>query len=92
MEYVRKKIIIHGRVQGVFFRQNAKEEAERRNIKGWIKNMPDGSVLVHAVGEAEDMDGFIKWCWKGPEKSRIDNIQTEDLPLPGEYSDFRISP
>ena len=58
-------MIISGLVQGVFFRAYAKDEAERLNLTGWVKNRWDGKVEMVIEGEKEKIDEMIKWCYKG---------------------------
>lgn len=66
---------IKGRVQGVFFRDNAKKEAKKLGIKGFVKNMENDTVLIHAQGEKEQLSRFIEWCKKGPEPAKVENIE-----------------
>jgi len=67
-------LIIKGKVQGVFYRQGAKEEAERLGITGWIKNISEGRVEVMATGNEEQLQKFIAWCRKGPRKARVEDV------------------
>ena len=68
-------IKIYGRVKGVSFRSHAKKYAEIFQIKGYIKNMPDGSVEVAAEGEDRKLDNFIEFMRNGPSFAKIDNMQ-----------------
>lgn len=67
-------IKIYGLVQGVFFRANAKEEADKLGITGFAKNMPDGLVYIEAEGEKKNLDQFIKWCNKGPSMAQVEKV------------------
>lgn len=73
------RILITGKVQGVFFRQSASREAKKLNISGWIKNLPDGSVLSEAIGPENLLSDFISWCKKGPQRAEVTNTTVEWL-------------
>lgn len=70
---------ITGRVQGVFFRATAKEQATTYNIQGWIKNTGEGYVEAIVTGGEKDLEEFIAWCNHGPEKARVDNVSVTPL-------------
>jgi acylphosphatase len=67
-------LLISGKVQGVFFRQASRKMAEKLNIKGWIKNTPDERVEAMITGEENNINDFIKWCKKGPERARVKEV------------------
>ncbi|HUS02645.1 MAG TPA: acylphosphatase [Chitinophagaceae bacterium] len=67
-------LLIKGEVQGVFYRATAKKMAEKLNITGWIKNTKAGDVEAMATGEQQDLDEFINWCKKGPEKAEVEDV------------------
>lgn len=71
------RLVITGKVQGVFYRQSSKERAQQLNIKGWVKNRPDGSVEMTIAGEEDDIKSFITWCRQGPPQAGVDNVQIE---------------
>jgi acylphosphatase len=73
------RVLITGKVQGVFFRQSASREAKKLNISGWIKNLPDGSVLSEAIGPENLLSDFIFWCKKGPQRAEVTNTTVEWL-------------
>jgi acylphosphatase len=77
METVR--LLISGKVQGVFFRETSRKMAEKLNIRGWIKNNPDGKVEAVVTGTGETVEEFIKWCKAGPEKAKVDKVEIEKL-------------
>lgn len=81
---------ISGKVQGVFFRQSAKEKADELNIKGFARNEPDGTVYIEAEGDENSIQNFIDWCKRGSDAAHVDNIHKSESPLKG-YSDFKIS-
>tara|TARA_Y100000294_G_scaffold81843_1_gene76862 strand:+ start:359 stop:631 length:273 start_codon:yes stop_codon:yes gene_type:complete len=69
-------IIVHGFVQGVFFRASTQSQATEHSLTGWVRNLPDGTVEIHAEGEKESLDRFIEWCRQGPPSA---NVQRLDL-------------
>ena len=85
----RIRVIIDGRVQGVGFRYFVLENAQRYGIKGYVKNMPGGSVEIDAEGEREQLDQFLNVCRQGPPAARVKNFRIDDVPVFG-YSRFRI--
>ena len=66
--------IVHGRVQGVYFRAYAQDEAVRLGLGGWVRNLPDGTVEVLAAGPAEALHEFLVWLHHGPATSRVDRV------------------
>lgn len=70
---------ISGKVQGVFFRANTKAQAEQLELKGWVKNVPDGTVEVFACGSKEKIAIFYEWLQKGPERASVINASYEEL-------------
>lgn len=87
---VHYEIKITGRVQGVGFRQFVKDKAHQFNINGWVKNMPDGSVLVKAEGVEKDMEPFVDHLKRGPSMGRVDNFKKEKFDTKSGFSDFGI--
>ena len=73
----RVGIRIYGFVQGVNFRYYTKEEAEKLNLSGWVKNEPDDSITIVAEGEGEDLKNLIEWSKKGPPLASIENVKIE---------------
>ena len=73
------KLQVFGKVQGVFFRHSARQQAKLLNLVGWIKNLSDGSVLCEADGEKILLLEFIEWCKRGPEKAEVKNVTVQWL-------------
>ena len=72
-------IKISGKVQGVFFRASTKQKAEEINIKGFVRNEPDGSVYCEAEGTEDNLKLFVEWCKSGPRLAKVDHcIVNED--------------
>lgn len=86
----RVRVLISGRVQGVFFRAYTKEEAKRLGLKGWVKNLPDGRVEALFEGEDEAVEKMIKWCHRGSPASKVEKVEVFEEPYLGEYEGFSI--
>jgi acylphosphatase len=74
---------VSGRVQGVSFRWYAEEKARSLGVGGWVRNEPDGSVLVHAEGEAEAVDALVAWCHEGPTSARVSGVAVREASPTG---------
>ncbi|MDO9107181.1 MAG: acylphosphatase [Methylovulum sp.] len=75
----RVKILVSGRVQGVYFRLFTQNKAKHFAIKGSVRNLPDGRVEIIAEAEHVTMEKFIKWCHKGPVTARVDDVEIIEL-------------
>lgn len=69
---------VSGRVQGVSFRWYTQERARALGVAGWVRNEPDGTVLVHAEGEAEAVDALVAWCHHGPSPARVTGVAVRE--------------
>ena len=90
MRKVRVHLIIEGVVQGVFFRANTREKAERNNINGWIRNRPDGTVEAVFEGEEKPLKKLIEWCHHGPPGAVVKNVKIEWQAYEGEFKNFTV--
>jgi acylphosphatase len=78
---VRRKVVVSGRVQGVFFRASCRDEAKSAGVAGWVSNEPDGTVKAVFEGEADAVDQMIAWCHQGPPQADVDDVTvTEEQP------------
>lgn len=73
-----KAINVTGRVQGVWFRKNTLQQAQKRQLEGWVMNMEDGSVQVHLQGAESQVRDMIGWLRKGSPLSRVDHLDISD--------------
>ena len=73
---VRRRVIVHGRVQGVFFRQTAKDQALRLSLTGFARNEPDGTVQIEIEGDEAALERFLAWCSVGPPAARVDRVES----------------
>ena len=72
------RLYIKGTVQGIFFRQFIKENAERNDVRGFVRNLEDGRVEIFMEGNIENVDKMIESCKKGPKHSKINNVETRE--------------
>jgi acylphosphatase len=77
-DVVARKVVVHGRVQGVFFRDSCRQQAERHRVTGWIRNEPDGSVGALFEGARDAVDALVTWCHEGPPRARVDRVETAE--------------
>ncbi|MFZ5596275.1 MAG: acylphosphatase [Bacillota bacterium] len=87
---LRKHVFISGRVQGVYFRAHTMQEADSLNIKGWVRNLPDGRVETVLEGDDESVKSMLEWLKTGIPPARVDDIMVIDENYTGEFLDFRI--
>jgi acylphosphatase len=69
------KFLVSGRVQGVFFRASARDEALRLKLSGYAKNLADGGVEVLACGDEQALDALERWLRRGPPLARVDQVR-----------------
>jgi acylphosphatase len=74
-------IIVTGKVQGVWYRQSAKEKATELGIIGFVQNLPDGTVTITATGSAHQLEAFIAWCRQGPTRACVEKLDIQELSL-----------
>lgn len=74
------KILVSGQVQGVFFRQSAREKALDLGLRGTAQNLPDGKVLIFANGPSGAISHFVAWCHQGPIRAEVTAVEVTDLP------------
>lgn len=84
------RIIIFGRVQGVFFRHSAQIIARKLSLTGWVRNAEGGSVEAVVQGGKNDIEKFIEWCRKGPALARVERVETTWEGSSATYDSFEI--
>lgn len=84
------RIQVTGRVQGVFYRASTKDKATDLGLRGWVKNQPDGSVLIEVEGEEDMVSEFIEWCKHGPPLANVRSVDFESVPICG-YKNFVVT-
>lgn len=75
--------VVHGTVQGVFYRAGAEQEAQRLGVAGWVRNLPDGSVELLVEGEDAAVEQMIEWAGRGPSQAEVTGVDVEDRPEEG---------
>lgn len=81
MERIRRRAIVHGHVQGVFFRDTTSREAASRGVVGWVRNLPDGTVEAVFEGEPEAVEAMLDFCREGPRGASVDRVElSEEAP------------
>lgn len=84
-----KRIIVRGRVQGVFYRASAKEQADLLGVRGEVQNLKDGSVEIKAEGDEAAITSLIRWCHQGPARAKVEEVIVEDAVFAG-YLNFKV--
>lgn len=80
---VAREIVVHGRVQGVFFRASIREAAVRVGVSGWAINRPDGTVAIRLEGEPSAVASVERFCEMGPEGARVESVDRADVAVEG---------
>jgi acylphosphatase len=86
---MRRRVVLRGRVQGVFFRDTIRNAAERERLAGWVRNNPDGSVEAAFEGDEAAIGRLVAICREGPPAARVDEAEVFDEPEEG-LAGFRI--
>lgn len=87
---MRARARVRGLVQGVYYRAEAVETAERLGAAGWVRNCPDGSVELEAEGPAAAVEGLLAWCRSGPAGARVTGVDVEWIPATRSERGFRV--
>ena len=86
---VRVRVVVTGRVQGVWFRDSCRTEARALGVSGWVRNRGDGAVEAEFEGPEAAVDRMVEWCRSGPPRARVDDVARESIDLVGDAG-FRI--
>ncbi len=86
----RAHVYVSGRVQGVFFRSTTREEAQKRGITGWVKNLRDGRVEAVFEGEEEDVQEMVDFCHEGSRSARVNEVEVDWEEYKGDFSNFEV--
>jgi acylphosphatase len=73
---VRRRLIVHGDVQGVFFRDTARREASAKGVHGWVRNTPEGAVEAVLEGQREAVERVIGFAREGPDRAEVERVET----------------
>jgi acylphosphatase len=89
-ERVTRRLVARGRVQGVWFRESMRREAERLGVSGWVRNRLDGSVEAVVQGEARVIEAMIAWARRGPESAEVESLDV--TAAEGVFASFEKKP
>jgi acylphosphatase len=84
----RVHVFVSGNVQGVFFRQKTKQQAENFGVNGWVRNLPDGRVEAVFEGEEEAVKALVDYCHQGPSSAKVTGVDVRRESYRGEFSGF----
>jgi acylphosphatase len=87
---IRARIVISGRVQGVYFRASARDAARTHGVSGWVRNRVDGAVEAVAEGEETAVQAFTRWCHEGPPGAYVTDVLVTPELYTGEFQGFRV--
>lgn len=87
---IRRRVVVHGMVQGVFFRDTCRREARAAGVSGWARNLPDGTVEAVFEGPPDAVEQLVAWTRTGPRHARVDRIEVYDEEPRGE-SGFAVT-
>ena len=76
----RCRVVVSGRVQGVFFRETCRRRADDEGVRGWITNRPDGRVEAEFEGDPAAVQRMVDWCRIGPPRADVRSVDVEPLP------------
>lgn len=85
----RVRVVVTGRVQGVWFRDSCRAEARRDHVGGWVRNRSDGAVEAEFEGPPAAVERMVAWCHEGPPRARVEQVDVASIPPIGESS-FRV--
>jgi acylphosphatase len=86
---IRRRVIVHGRVQGVFFRDTARRMARSRGVSGWVRNTREGTVEAAFEGDPEAVESMVRWCREGPRGAAVERVEVAEEEPEG-LTEFRI--
>jgi len=85
-----RRLVITGRVQGVWYRESMRQAAERLGVAGWVRNLGDGSVEAVVQGDDPAVEALVAWAWQGPPAARVDNVAVSAVE--GSFQGFERLP
>jgi acylphosphatase len=88
-QIVRRRVVVSGRVQGVWFRDSCERVASDHGVAGWVRNLPDLRVEAALEGAPAAVDAVVAWCHDGPPRAEVRSVEVTDEPPEGETS-FRV--
>ena len=89
-DVVRRRVVVHGDVQGVFFRDSTRDEAEARGVSGSVTNRDDGAVEAVFEGPQDAVEALIAFCRSGPSRARVEDVEVTEEEPEGSGGGFRV--
>ena len=86
---MRKRVVAHGRVQGVFFRDSTRQRAQAAGVAGWVANLPDGTVEAVFEGEGDAIEPLVAWMHDGPRGAEVERVEVDE-EAPEGLSGFEV--
>ena len=86
---MRRRVVVHGRVQGVFFRDSTRQRAQSEGIAGWVANQPDGTVEAVLEGDADAVERLVRFMREGPRGAEVERVEVDD-EAPEGLSGFQV--
>jgi acylphosphatase len=86
---IRRRVVVHGQVQGVFYRDSCRREARSRQVTGWIRNNPDGTVEAVFEGDPDAVTTLVDWARAGPAGAQVSGVEVAEEEPEG-LSGFRV--
>jgi acylphosphatase len=80
---IRRRVVVHGRVQGVFFRDSTRERARVHGVAGWVCNRPDGAVEAVLEGAPEAVERLLRFLETGPPRAQVERVEISEEPVEG---------
>jgi len=80
----RRRVVVHGQVQGVFFRDSTRDQAEREGLAGWVRNRDDGSVEAVFEGDPQAVERLVDWCRSGPSSADVEDVEATEEETEGD--------
>lgn len=73
------RVVVRGRVQGVWFREGCRRQAQAAGVSGWVRNRSDGAVEAELAGDPEAVQRLVEWCREGPPHARVDTVDVAEV-------------
>jgi len=89
VDRIARDVVVHGAVQGVFFRDSCRSAAQAAAVDGWVTNQPDGTVRARFEGPVGAVDQMVSWAHRGPSRARIERVEVSDAEPEG-HSGFQV--
>jgi acylphosphatase len=89
MAAIRRRVVVHGNVQGVFFRDSTSDEAESKGVAGWVRNRDDGTVEAVFEGDPDAVEALVEFCRSGPSKADVERVEVDEQEPEG-IGSFRV--